>query len=152
MLFKLEHLNNSISKMSNIFSQCSTSTQSADTQQSLGGLSVMDVPYYLTLNNPVHLCRSDPQTDETVAHLVSDALTESKVGFNVIAGIAEWTCSSFSDEAMMQVCFVVRLWRQEGQLLVESTRFSGDAFVYVPLRNTIIKQIISRLPTTTSPD
>lgn len=120
----------------------------AATGQSLEGLTVAEVPFYYTPgNNTNDVGTSSLSQDKAAAHCVSAALSLANVGFNVIANIAEWTCST------SHVSFVVRLWRWKGQLLLESTRRSGDALAFILLHKAIVAHVVTGAPQTvhTSP-
>jgi hypothetical protein len=106
---------------------------------SLAGLAVMDLPFYLRLEalTSSTIGPSSASSDLAAAVAVTSSLVDQEVDFKIQASIAEWSCA-LTSRGGARCTFTVRLWRKSAELVLESSRLSGDAHTFIQAHRSLL--------------
>lgn len=101
-------------------------------------ITVFEKPYYHDFAFPHKVGKNTPDRIQTVAHRIDAILRNINAAFVFNPSYAEWVGTTSS---VYQTTFDIRLWGENGDLILEMNRSSGDRAEFINLQMFINKQV-----------
>lgn len=99
---------------------------------------VFEKPYYHKFAFPHKIGKNTPDRVQIVAHRIDSILRNINAAFVFNPRYAEWVGTTNS---VHQTTFDIRLWGENGELVLEMNRSSGDRAEFINLQMFINKQV-----------